>query len=145
MYIVYDLANARVAVAQTKFNATDSNVIAFESLSAEIPSASIVSDEVEVTGFPSTTQTAVVSVTVNDEIGPVVTGTAGLAIASAYSSLASAVTATTTSATSSGKGASQTSDKPKGAGNLLRPFASEQLLLLILATGLFAAGGLFLV
>jgi hypothetical protein len=142
LYIVYDLANERVALAQTKFNATDSNIVAFESLSAAIPSASVVSHEEQITDFPAATQTSVFIVTTITD--PVITGTAGQAFDSAWSSFAAVVTATTTSATSSATGGAQTSDKPKGAGNVVRPFASEQLVLMILTTGLFAAGGLFL-
>lgn len=138
LYIVYDLANERVALAQTKFNATDSNIVAFESLSAAIPSASVVSDEEQVTDFPAATQTSVFVVTTIAD--PVITGAAGQAFNSAWSSFAAVVTATTTS--SSATGAAQTSNKPKGAGNVVRPFASEQLVLLVMATGLFAVGGL---
>jgi hypothetical protein len=38
-YVVYDLDNNKIALAQTDFNATDSNVVAFPSSGAAIPSA----------------------------------------------------------------------------------------------------------
>jgi hypothetical protein len=48
-YVVYDLVNGRVGIAQTKFNSTDSNVVAFASYGAQIPSATTVSNEFAVT------------------------------------------------------------------------------------------------
>jgi elongation factor G len=38
-FVVYDLVNNEAALAQTKFNVSDSNVIAFASLSATVPSS----------------------------------------------------------------------------------------------------------
>lgn len=48
-YVVYDLQNFRIGLAQTKFNSTDSNIVAFESFGAQIPSATTVTDESAVT------------------------------------------------------------------------------------------------
>jgi hypothetical protein len=44
-YVVYDLDNLRVGMAQTVFNSTESNIVAFESLAAAIPSGSSVSEQ----------------------------------------------------------------------------------------------------
>ncbi|RQM08830.1 hypothetical protein DH86_00002971 [Scytalidium sp. 3C] len=55
-YVVYDLINNRIALAQTKFNESDSNVVSFPSLGAAIPSATAASANAAVsqtaTGIP---------------------------------------------------------------------------------------------
>lgn len=48
-YVVYDLDNNRIALAQTDFNSTESNVVAFESGGAAIPSATSAPNEAAVT------------------------------------------------------------------------------------------------
>jgi hypothetical protein len=48
-YVVYDLDNNRIALAQTDFNATGSNIVPFASSGAPIPSASSTSNQVQVT------------------------------------------------------------------------------------------------
>ncbi|KAH8594685.1 aspartic peptidase domain-containing protein [Bisporella sp. PMI_857] len=48
-YAVYDLANNRIALAQTDFNSTDSNVVPFASVGAPIPSATSAPNEAAVT------------------------------------------------------------------------------------------------
>lgn len=48
-YAVYDLENNRIALAQTDFNATGSNIVAFPSAGAAIPSASSAPNEAAVT------------------------------------------------------------------------------------------------
>ena len=48
-YVVYDLDNNRIALAQTDFNSTESNVVAFESGGATIPSATSAPNEAAVT------------------------------------------------------------------------------------------------
>lgn len=40
-YVVYDLMNNEIGIAQTDFNATDSNIVAFANQSAVIPSATL--------------------------------------------------------------------------------------------------------
>jgi len=60
-YIVYDLANERIGLAQTDFNSTTSNVVAFESLSAPIPSATTVSNE-ETVSYSATGTAAFIAV-----------------------------------------------------------------------------------
>lgn len=64
-YVVYDLDNNQIALAQTDFNATGSNVVAFESMGATIPSASVAPSQIGVTptatGLPRVTQPGSVS------------------------------------------------------------------------------------
>ena len=47
-YVVYDLINSEVALAQTKPNTTDSNISAFASLSATIPGATLAPNEANI-------------------------------------------------------------------------------------------------
>lgn len=44
-YVVYDLVNNEIGIAQTDFNATDSNIVAFESNGSTIPFATLVSNQ----------------------------------------------------------------------------------------------------
>ncbi|KAI6081483.1 acid protease [Hypoxylon rubiginosum] len=48
-YVVYDLVNNQIGLAPTDFNATDSNVVAFPSEGAQIPSATAAPNQAEVT------------------------------------------------------------------------------------------------
>ncbi|KAJ9151831.1 Acid protease [Pleurostoma richardsiae] len=57
-YVVYDLENNEIGMAPTDFNATDSNIVAFESKGATIPSATVAANQNEVTQTPSFTQPA---------------------------------------------------------------------------------------
>ncbi|XXH05352.1 Elongation factor G, mitochondrial [Hypoxylon texense] len=54
-YVVYDLVNNEIALAPTDFNATDSNVVAFPSDGAQIPSATAAPNQAEVTQSGSLT------------------------------------------------------------------------------------------
>lgn len=45
-YVVYDLANNQIGIAKTDFNSTTTNVVAFASEGAQIPSATVVSNQV---------------------------------------------------------------------------------------------------
>lgn len=47
-YVVYDLINNQVALAETKFNATKSNVVPFSSFGASIPDSKTVNNEIQV-------------------------------------------------------------------------------------------------
>lgn len=40
-YVVYDLENNQIAIAPTKYNSTESNIVAFASKGAPIPSATV--------------------------------------------------------------------------------------------------------
>jgi hypothetical protein len=48
-YVVYDLVNNRIGIAQSNFNAGSSNIVAFASSGAPIPSATTAKDGVSVT------------------------------------------------------------------------------------------------
>lgn len=57
-YVVYDLINNQIGIAPTDFNSTRSNVVAFASKSAHIPSATAAPDQSKVTDAPSVTSPA---------------------------------------------------------------------------------------
>ncbi|KAK0753807.1 mitochondrial elongation factor g 1-like protein [Schizothecium vesticola] len=54
-YVVYDLVNNQVGIAETDFNATGSNVVAFASSGAPIPSATVAPNQGAVTDVPAAT------------------------------------------------------------------------------------------
>ncbi|KAI0170523.1 aspartic peptidase domain-containing protein [Pestalotiopsis sp. NC0098] len=56
-YVVYDLSNNQIAIAKTDFNATTSNVVAFASDGAEIPSATAVANQVTASAGSSSATT----------------------------------------------------------------------------------------
>lgn len=75
-YVVYDLDNNQIALAQTDFNSTDSNIVPFASMGAPIPSATLASNELAVTatgtGIPritAATGTDVATATYNPTAG----------------------------------------------------------------------------
>lgn len=57
-YVVYDLVNNQVGIAETDFNSTDSNIVAFPSMSAPIPSATAAPDQSEAAKVPAVTTPA---------------------------------------------------------------------------------------
>lgn len=57
-YVVYDLVNNEIALGQTDFNATSSNIIAFASSGATIPSATAAPSQAQVTQTPAFTTPA---------------------------------------------------------------------------------------
>lgn len=110
-YVVYDLANFRIGLAQTNFDAKDSNVIAFPSFKASIPSATSVADESAVTntaskggGVPIATPVAGGATPTQGSAGSLFTGNAGPGFATAATQLTS--TATNTSKPNKGAAAS---------------------------------------
>lgn len=56
-YVVYDLINNEIGIAATDFNSTGSNVVAFESKGAAIPSATAAPSQDGTSGAPQPTQT----------------------------------------------------------------------------------------
>ena len=122
-YVVYDLKNFRIGLAPTKFNSTDSNVVAFPSLGASIPSATTVVNEAAVTQTatkgvvgPVPEQTAAPTAT-NSIGGGLFTGNAGPGFATA---------ATQTTA------ATGTSKPKKNAGGREMPFSWQAVSLVAL-------------
>jgi hypothetical protein len=57
-YVVYDLINNEIGIAATDFNATTSNVVAFASMSATIPSATVAPSQSQITSGASSTTPA---------------------------------------------------------------------------------------
>jgi len=99
-YVVYDLENNRIALAQTDFNATGSNVVSFASAGAAIPSATSAPNEAAVTqtatGIPKVGVTATATGAGEATFNPTATG---LSAASGFTS-----TATSTSSKKSAAG-----------------------------------------
>jgi hypothetical protein len=130
-YVVYDLDNNRIALAQTDFNATGSNVVAFPSQGAPIPSATSASNEAQVTQ----TETGVPKV-----VNPTATGAGGSATNNpdaAGLSAASGFAATSTSTSTSSSKKSAGVDGP-------RPFQYSTVIVgLITMLGMGIGGGVF--
>ena len=86
-YAVYDLDNNRIALAQTDFNATGSNVVPFASSGAAIPSATSAPNEAQVTqtasGNPKVGVTATATGSGSATYNPTATG---LSAASGFAS-----------------------------------------------------------
>jgi len=102
-YVVYDLENNRIGLAQTDFNATGSNVVEFASEGAAIPSASSAPNEAAVTqtasGNPRVGVTATATGTGQATYNPTATG---LSAENGFTSTASATSSSKKSAGSSG-------------------------------------------
>jgi elongation factor G len=60
-YVVYDLVNNQIGMAQTDFNATASNIVAFESHGAQIPFATLASNQSLTTSTSTFTEPAFVA------------------------------------------------------------------------------------
>lgn len=116
-YVVYDLANNRIGLAQTDFNATSSNVVAFPSFGAAIPSATSAPNEAQVT------QTA----TGIPKVGASATATGGDG-APTYNPTATGLAA-----------ASGFTGKSGAAG--LEPFAWSRVFVGMISLGLMGVGG----
>ncbi|TVY59715.1 putative aspartic-type endopeptidase opsB [Lachnellula suecica] len=125
-YVVYDLVNNRIGLANTDFNATGSNVVPFASSGAAIPSASTAPNEAAIT------QTA----TGNPKVD--VTPTAGGVTSATYNP-----TATGLSAASGFTAASSSSSKKNGGVARPEPFAWSRVLVGLITVALMGAGGLF--
>lgn len=115
-YVVYDLVNNEIALGQTDFNATGSNIVAFASSGAPIPSATAAPSQDQVTVTPAYTTPAFVA-------------SAGFAS-----------TATASSGSSSGSSGSGGSKNAAGANAV----PMDLLRVGFISTALFLAGGLFI-
>ena len=116
-YVVYDLVNNEIALAQTDFNATDSNIVAFPSSGAPIPSATAAPSQSMVTQTPTFT-------------------TPAFDAASGFSSTATP----TAAAGGSGSSSSNSGDSKSAAGTNAVP--ADLLRIGVISAVLFAAGGL---
>jgi len=125
-YAVYDLYNNRIALAQTDFNSTTTNIVPFASEGASIPSASTASNEYQIT------QTA--SANPRVEVSTMVTGDATQAT---YNPTATGLNA------ASGFGVA-TSTKKSAAVSGPEPFQWSRVVVAgITVMGLGMGGGLF--
>jgi Eukaryotic aspartyl protease len=127
-YVVYDLSNNRIGIAQTNFNATKSNIVPFASLGAPIPSATTAQTTLAVT------QTATGAV--RPTSGVAATGTAVPAAEGPASTLSAAggFIATGTSATTGA-----TTKNVAGRGP--EPFSWQSTIILGASMGLMLVGG----
>jgi len=128
-YVVYDLHNNRIGIAQTDFNATQSNIVGFASLGAPIPSATTASAGVSVTatatGIPHESATVVATG------GSQPTNPGGVA-ASLNAASGFAVGATSSPSTTGKKNAS---------GRGPEPFVWESVAILGASMGMMLVGG----
>jgi hypothetical protein len=129
-YVVYDLVNNRIALGQTNFNVTSSNVVAFASSGAPIPSASSAPNEAAVTqtatGIPKVTAPG--TATGADATATYNPTATGLNAASGF-----AATSTSTS----------TSAKKSASGPGLEPFAWSRVVIGAVTVTLMGVGGGF--
>jgi elongation factor G len=134
-YVVFDLANNRIGIAQTVFNSsTPANVVPFASSGAPIPSASTVS-EPSLT-YSLTGTAAETSQTTFTQTAVFFSGSAGPAFASAVA----AGEAGNVTTTGTGGTASPTSSGKSSAAAVVRPFVLNYLFMAEVLTGLFAMG-----
>lgn len=122
-YVVYDLVNYRIGLAPTNFNSTGSNVVAFSSLGAAIPSATTVMNEFFSTQIAST-------------------GKVGATAAGGGSLGAAATTAMFTGKAGPGFASATETGKKSAAGSGPAPFAWEQFVLVGLTMSLMGMGGM---
>ncbi|EPE27429.1 Acid protease [Glarea lozoyensis ATCC 20868] len=127
-YVVYDLVNNRIALGQTNFNVTSSNIVPFASSGAPIPSASSAPNEAAVTqtatGIPRAT--AAGTATGADASATYNPTATGLNAASGF-----AATGTSTS----------TSTKKSAAGQGPEPFRWAAVVVGAVTVGLMGVGG----
>ncbi len=128
-YAVYDLENNQIALAQTDFNSTDSNVVSFASSGAAIPSAASAS------GLEAVTQTATGA--------PRVTATlTGSGAAPTYNPTATGLSAASgfaATGTGSSSGGSSTGKKNAG-GHGPEPFAWSRVVIGAVTLALMGVG-----
>ncbi|KAH8747915.1 aspartic peptidase domain-containing protein [Hyaloscypha sp. PMI_1271] len=117
-YVVYDLENNQIALAQTNFNAKNSNIVSFASKGAAIPSATRASNELAVT------QTA----SGNPRVG-------GATAAATDAAATSGPTASGLNAASGFK---------TNAARSLQPFAWSKVVVLAVSVAFMGVGGLLL-
>jgi hypothetical protein len=134
-YVVYDLINNRIALGQTNFNVTSSNVVPFASSGAPIPSASSAPNEAAVTqtatGNPRATADATAAGAGSDATATYNPTATGLNAASGFA-------ATSTSSSGSGSGSKKS---PSAAGNGPEPFVWSRVVVGVVTLGMMGVGG----
>lgn len=133
-YAVYDLVNNKIALANTDFNSTSSNIVPFASSGAPIPSATEAANNAAVTqtisGIPKVQTTATADgVSVSPTYNPTATG---LSAASGF-----AATSTSTSTSIS------TSSKKSAAGHGPEPFSWSRVVIGGVTVALMGVGSGF--
>lgn len=107
-YAVYDLYNNRIALAQTDFNSTDSNVVAFASEGAQIPSATYAQNQAQVTqtvtGVPRVGITTMVSGSLTEATATYNPTATGLSAASGFMATASSSPSSSSTSTKNAAG-----------------------------------------
>ncbi|CAL3970210.1 hypothetical protein PZA11_006478 [Diplocarpon coronariae] len=130
-YAVYDLENNKIALAQTDFNSTDSNIVSFASAGAPIPSAASASGQQAVTQ----TATGAPRVTI-DATGTGATPT--------YNPTASGLNAASGFAAGAGSSSSTPSHKKNAGAAGPEPFAWSSVIVSAVTLGMMGVGsGLF--
>ena len=153
-YVVFDLANKRIGMAQAKFNSTGSNIVPFASSGAPIPSATSVSEPALT--YSVTGTSAVTSQPVFTQTAPFFEGSAGVAFASAVETdeaITNTATQTTGSPTTGTQGtgsgsqptgsqtsASSTASKKPNAAASMQPLVWSHFILIEAVACLFAVG-----
>lgn len=150
-YVVYDMENKRIGIAQSNFNSTESNIVPFESLGAPIPSATQIDDA----ETPAFTTDPKITAAYTQATGNTFGGDAGKAFQSAYAAFTSVnpsaawVSSSPTakpSSTSAGPSGTPSAtgkkdDDKDGAGNVLHAFEWERVVLIAITFVLMVAGG----
>lgn len=122
-YVVYDLKNNLIALAQTNFNSTTSSIVEFQASATSIPNVSGVASNVQVT------QTA----TGNPE-----------GIGGPKTTTESSASTKTSGSTTTGTGAAASTSTSKGAASGIVPAFDVQVLFVLGTSSLFAVfGGAF--
>ncbi|KAK2623820.1 hypothetical protein QTJ16_007001 [Diplocarpon rosae] len=130
-YAVYDLENNKIALAQTDFNSTDSNIVSFASAGAPIPSAASAS------GQEAVTQTATGAPRVT-------TDATGTGAAPTYNPTATGLTAASGFASGAGSASSTPTHKKNAGGAGPEPFAWSVVMISAVTLSMMGLGsGLF--
>ncbi|RFU32562.1 hypothetical protein B7463_g3780, partial [Scytalidium lignicola] len=135
-YVVYDLINNRIALAQTKLNETDSNIVPFPSLGAAIPSATSASGNAAVTQTATGVPREGGGVTATGAGGPVATFNPTATGLSAEAGFASSATG---SSSTGGSGSSGSKNNAAAAGAV--PFEWSRLVVLGVTMACMGVGG----
>lgn len=131
-YVVYDLVNNRIALAQTDFNTTESNVISFPDYGAPIPNAKVAGTEIQViqsmSGIPKAGNTAKATATGLGTLDPTPVNT-HLSAIGGFEATATAISSSTS--------------KVNVAGAVLEPPPWTRAVVGTLCLTLMGVGGIF--
>jgi len=125
-YVVYDLVNNRIGIAQTNFNAGASNVVAFASQGAPIPSVTTAQAGISVTQTATGNPRGTIGVTAAGNVQPTAASSAVASLSAAGGFVA---------------GTSSPSPSKNAAGLGPEPFAWESMVVLGASLGMMLVGG----